>query len=87
MTRLVGFVIRGIFCRTIIGVGIDSENRKITRVSGPDPIVGILTIAANRCRRRTHEPHIPVCFSHKQEILITMKKRLDIGFLPGFPTS
>ena len=49
---------------------VNAEERKIARVPGPDPVVGVAPVFANGARRCPHEAHIGVGPGHDQELLV-----------------
>ncbi len=72
-------ILQGVFRRLSVGTGIHPENTEVTRVSGPHPVIRIITKFPDSRRRRTNEPDIPVFFIHQKVIIVSVKIGLHQG--------
>ena len=78
---LVRHILRGIFGRRTVRSGVDAEHREVTRMPGPHPVIGIPSELADRTGRSPHQAHIPIHLLHKEQILVSSKKILDLDLL------
>ncbi|MPM50978.1 hypothetical protein SDC9_97724 [bioreactor metagenome] len=81
MLRFQGDVFLAVFCRFAIGAGVDAKHTEIAGMTGPHPVVGIASEISNAQRRIHHQPDIGINLINEKIILVSVEKRLDIGFL------
>ena len=74
MPRAVGLVIR---CRAVVGAGVNAEERKVTGMAWPHPVVGISPKLADGRRRSPHKTHIVKSAGHDHKIAVAIVESLD----------
>ena len=73
----IGYVLLRIGSGFVVGPGIDAENREITRVARPHPVVCVPAELPDGRRRCEYQSHIFEHLVHKQKILIAVIQRFD----------
>ena len=77
--RMVRNIFFADFGRFIVLPGIDTENREVTGVARPHPVVGVASELSDRRRRSTDQTHVPELLVDEKEVLVAIVHRFDTG--------
>src|SRR5690606_23113993 len=78
------YIIFRIFCRLVVLVGINSEDREVPRMSWPYTVIRIRTKFSNRGRRCTYQTDIFISFYRESVIFISVEHWSYRNFLVVF---
>ena len=79
ISRGIRLIIRIVFRRFIIRVGVHTEYGKITGMPRPHPVIRIATELTDRARRSENHTHVTINIVHYQEIFIIAIERNNIS--------
>ena len=77
-------VVRAVFGRIVVFIGIYAEEGKVTRVAGPDPVVRVASEFADGRGRSSYEPYVPEDLVEIQEILVAVVRGVDCNGVEVF---
>ena len=78
-----GHIVRVVSCRLSVFVGVDAEQREISCVAGPHPIVRIGAEFADGRRGSAHHTDVTVSSLEKQVVFISAIERFQFRFTAG----